>query len=262
MKNSKLYLALSTALAFSATTQAVQLATENPTANPSAPNLPANISAVLYDQTDSPFGNGAPDQDFESSFDAYDSFIADDFVVPGGRTWSIDGVVTVGTTTGPANTVSVWFYPDNGGAPAATAACSYTGLTTFTETAGSFVVSLPTPCDLTTGTYWMAFQTQQDFGVSGQHFFSNRSVVSGNEAMWQNPGDGFGSGCTTWSPAGTVCGVGGGNPSTPYDFLFALTGQSIVPQIPTLNWVSLSGLAGGLAILSLFALRRRKHLFS
>ncbi len=262
MKNKKLYLALSAALVFSASSQAVQLASENPQANPAAPNLPSNVSAILYDQTDNPFGNGAPDQDFEAAFDAYDAFIADDFVVPGGRTWSIDQVITVGTTGGPANTVNVWFYPDNGGMPGATAACTYTGLTTFAETAGSFVVDLPTPCDLSSGTYWMAFQTQQDFGTSGQHFFSNRTTVSGNEAMWQNPGDGFGSGCTSWAPAGTVCGVGGGDPSTPYDFLFALGGQSIVPQIPTLNWISLTGLAGGLAILSLFALRRRKVFFS
>ncbi len=261
MKNKPLYLALTTVLAISTSSSAVQLVTENPQATPSGPNLPANTAAILYDQTDNPFGNGAPDQDFEAAFDAYDAFIADDFVVPNGYMWSIDGVITVGTTGGPANTVSVWFYPDNGGVPAATAACTYTGLTTFTETNGSFTVNLPTPCDLTGGTYWMAFQTQQDFAASGQHFFSNRATVSGNEAVWQNPGGGFGTSCSTWAPAGTVCGVGGGNATTPYDFLFALTGQSVVPQIPALNWVSLSGLAGGLAILSLLALRRRKKLY-
>lgn len=262
MKKKRIFLAVSAVLAVSVSAHAVQLTIENPQATPSGPNFPAAISAVLYDQTDTPFGNGAPDQDFEAAFDVYDSFVADDFVVPSGRTWSIDGVVTVGTTSGSANTVNVWFYPDNGGSPAASAACTYTGLTSFTETAGSFVVTLPTPCDLSPGTYWMAFQTQQDFGTSGQHFFSNRAIVSGNEAVWQNPGDGFGTGCTSWSPAGSTCGVGGGGPGVSYDFLFALTGQSIVPQIPSLNWVGLSGLAGGLAILSLFALRRRKTYYT
>ena len=38
-------------------------------------------TVLLYDQTDSAGGNGAPDQDFEAAFDGYDAEGADDFDV-------------------------------------------------------------------------------------------------------------------------------------------------------------------------------------
>lgn len=68
------------------------------------------------------------------------------------------------------------------------------------------------------GIYWVGIQVNQDYATHGQHFWSNRTVMSNNESVWVNPGDGFGSGCTTFTPQ-TTCGVGGGtNP----DFLYTI----------------------------------------
>lgn len=187
---------------------------------------------ILFDQTGLPSVNGAPDQNFEAAFDAYDSFAADDFVVDGDG-WSITQVDTIGTASNPApdnvaDSISISFHADIAGAPdpVAIVDCEYTDLPITAQIDGSFTVNLTSPCDLTPGTYWVAMQTNQEFAVSGQHFWSSTQTVSGSEAHWLNPGDGFGSGCTTWSPGGSVCGVadGGNGAFLSYDHLFSLTG--------------------------------------
>lgn len=198
---------------------------QNPGA-PGAPPTPTLLQALLYDQTDNPGGNGAPDQNFEAAFDAYDCEGADDFVVPAGG-WLIETIDTVGTKSIPGSTgstVNVTFYTDNAGLPGtAIAACTYAALVPI-DTLGSFNITLPVPCSLAAGTYWMAIQTNQDFSPYGQHFWSNRTVASGSNAVWRNPGGGFGTSCTTFT-AMTTCGVGGGvNP----DFLFRLNGAAAV----------------------------------
>ena len=199
--------------------------------NPGGPvgdlDAPAGSAVVLYDQTDNASGNGAPDQDFEVAYDAYDSEGADDFVVPGGETWNITEVSIVGTSSGGnADSVSIRFLEDNAGSPGAeVAGCVFTGLSPV-QAAGSFTTTLPSACVLPEGTYWMAHQTAQNFGVAGQHFWSNRTVQTGNAGHWQNPNGGFGNGCTSWTPQ-TTCGVGGGtNP----DFLFSLAGTIGAPD--------------------------------
>lgn len=182
--------------------------------------VPTPRGGVLYDQTDSASGNGAPDQNFEAAFDAYDSEAADDFVVTEPTGWTINRINTVGTTGTPGGAlVDVNFYMDVGGAPDTVAICSYSAISP-TDTLGSFNIDLPTDCILPPGTHWVAIQVDQNFGTFGQHFWSNRSVDNGSGGVWRNPGDGFGSGCTDWSTAGTVCGVGGGF----NDFLFSLEG--------------------------------------
>ena len=69
------------------------------------PRPPASPRDVLYDQMDQPAGTpgGVTSQDFEVDFDAYDSFAADDFVVPAGGC-TITGVDVAGeySTGGPA----------------------------------------------------------------------------------------------------------------------------------------------------------------
>ena len=56
-------------------------------------------------------------QDFEAAFDAFDSFTADDFVVPNGQTWNVTGVDVAGEYTaggGPADSFNVIFYDNSG----------------------------------------------------------------------------------------------------------------------------------------------------
>ena len=75
----------------------------------------------------------------------------------------------------------------------------------MTDTAGSFVVPIPSPVALSQGTYWVSVQANMDFSVGGQWGCTDRTVASGSEAAWQNPGGGFGV-CPSWGARGTVCG--------------------------------------------------------
>jgi len=263
-KKAPLSVAVAAALGISGPALA-QMQTDNPGGGPvgdlSSPT-PTGGSVVLFDQTDNASGNGAPDQDFEAGLDAYDAEGADDFVVPGGVTWIIEEISTPGTQSagGSADSVNIRFLQDNGGAPGAEVpGCVFTGLTPV-ETTGSFTITLPTACTLSPGTYWMAQQTVQEFATAGQHFWSNRTTQTGNEGHWRNPNDGFGTGCTDFTPQ-TTCGVGGGtNP----DFLFALVGQegSVLPPppaIPTLNRWGLSALVIALLGVSGWVLMRRRE---
>lgn len=190
------------------------------------------VPVLLYDQTSNAAGNGAPDQDFEAAFNAYDSQGADDFVVTDPNGWDVEQVNTVGTTgTAGGSTVSVTFHSNSagGGDPdlpgAAVAGCSYSGIVPV-DTLGSLAITLPTACSLPQGTYWVAIQVNQNFGTNGQHFWSNRTVQSGSESVWRNPGNGFATGCVAYTPQ-TTCGVGGG--ASP-DFLFQILGQVGQPQ--------------------------------
>lgn len=193
-------------------------------------------SVLLYDQTDNAASNGVPDQDFEPAFDIYDAEAADDFVVPAGTSWTVDQVRTVGTTgTAGGAKVNVIFYANSagGGDPdlpgAAVPGCSYSSLQPV-DTAGSFTVSLPTACNLPAGTYWVSVQAIQSFASNGQHFWSNRSVQTGSESVWRNPGGGFATTvpCTSFRPQ-TACGVGGG---VSPDLLFQVWGTQVSTAAP------------------------------
>ena len=186
--------------------------------------------SMLFDQTSDPSGNGAPDQDFEAAYDSYDSEGADDFDVTWADGWNVQQIQTVGTysSTGPVATNKVTIYAGAGGTIGAQL-CAYTGLVPSADNGGSLTIDLPTDCFVGQGMAWVAIQSQLDFAVAGQHFWSNRTTQNFAGALWQNPGDGFGSGCTSWT-AMTTCGVGGGtNP----DFLFQIWGEEAVGPTPT-----------------------------
>ncbi len=263
MMNRKTLLASGIAAAiFSVSTVgAVNLQTSNPGAisQPSFNN--PNGATTLYSQIDNPSGNGAPAQNFSSSNDAYDAEGADDFVVPAGG-WTI-GLVNLVTTVGtPTSTVAaVTFYSDAAGLPGA-AVCSYPTAPAVISTTNT-VITLPTDCTLSAGTYWVGVSIDLNFGSFGQVFWSNRTTQSNGAGAWRNPGDGFGSGCTAFT-AMTTCGVGGGtNP----DFLFQLVGEvggggvPLAPprELPTLSQWSALLAASGLALLGLFGVRRRSR---
>ena len=157
-------------------------------------------TVVLYDQYDNPAAFDVTSQDFEPAFDAFDSQGADDFVVPAGQTWSIEGVDVDGTYNGgPAASFHVSFYADAGTLPGALACSRLANPFTVGPAGGDAVITLTSPCALTPGTYWVSVQARQDFGPAGQWFWQNRSVQGGNPAAWQNPGGAWGAGCPAWN---------------------------------------------------------------
>ena len=194
-------------------------------ARSSAPRAPAAPAVVLYDQYDTQAASDITSQDFEAALDGFDSFAADDFVVPSGQSWSVTGVDVDGeyTTTGggPAASVNVFFYTNGVGNLPGTLVASRPG-SSYTGTDGDFVVTLTSAVSLTAGTYWVSVQARQDFGTVGQWFWHNRTVMSNQGSAWQNPGGAFGTGCTTWGRK-TVCLPSQTHP----DQVFRLNGTTV-----------------------------------
>jgi hypothetical protein len=182
--------------------------------------------SVLFDQSGSVV-NGAPSQNFESSFDQYDAQGADDFVVTDAVGWTVSAFnFQVSATSDPSSaTYDIEVLPDSGGLPGASPLCSYpaaAGVLDGTNT--SLSVTLPSACVLPQGTYWIEMVVNLDFLAGGQVFWSDFSSGSGANSKWQNPGGGFGTTCATWSDLST-CGpssspVGGGQTA----FLFQVVG--------------------------------------
>jgi hypothetical protein len=186
---------------------------------------PADHSAaVLYTQNDNPSGDAISSQNFEASFDAFDAQGADDFTVPTGVKWSVKEVDVSGaySASGPAASENVFIYRDSAGLPGALVK-SVSGVLGIDDGLGNLKIKIG-KAKLRPGTYWVSVQVNLDFSVGGQWYWATRTVQSGNAAAWQNPGDGFGSGCTTWGVMET-CLFGG--PVGEPDFMFTLKGALI-----------------------------------
>jgi uncharacterized protein YciU (UPF0263 family) len=164
---------------------------------------PPTESAILVDQTDAPGTNSYTSQDFEASFDIYDNQGADDFTVPGGDTWTVNQIVALGVYYngfGPMPTANVYFYNDNAGFPGSL--ITTVNAAPASDVGGTITVNLPNIV-LGSGTYWVSVQARMDFGAGGQWGWTGNSTPAGDGAAWQNPGDGFVTGCTTWGREAT-----------------------------------------------------------
>jgi hypothetical protein len=178
-------------------------------------------AAVLYDQYDNMGFSSFPSQDFETALDNFDAQGADDFIVPAGETWNINEVDVYGDySAGSVGSESfhIFIYQDAAGLPGPVV---YTALNQ-SYTSGNnidFVITLSTPAVLTEGTYWVSVQSRMDYNGNDQWFWKDRSVQNNNPAAWQNPGDGFGTGCTAWNVR-TNC-LGSSGP----DYVYRLVGD-------------------------------------
>ena len=198
--------------------------------------LGSETGQVLYDQikTLTPTGNGFPSQEFEASRLGFNSQGADDFEIPytdGG--WRITSIIADGMqTTGPPPEISnidVSFYEDAGGLPGTLINTQTDILPALAEPDGDLFIILSSPVDLAGGkTYWLSIVIDEDFSTHGQWLWQNTAEINGNEHAWQNPTDGFGTGCTTWD-TGSNCGAGGASQGNPRDAMFILCGER-------LNW--------------------------
>ena len=167
---------------------------EGPTPTPTPGN-------VLYDQYDN-FATeepvNIPSQDAETALDFFDSQAGDDFIVPAGQSWQVTEVDVLGEydSAGPAASFHVFFYENGAGdlpgfLVASRLQNSYTGN-------HDFVITLTEPVTLAEGHYWVSVQARQDITQSGFWLWHDRTVQSNAGAAWQNPGNGFGTGCVVW----------------------------------------------------------------
>jgi hypothetical protein len=170
------------------------LAEEGPTPTPTPGTL-------LYDQYDN-FSTektpNIPSQDAETALDFFDSQAADDFIVPAGEAWQVTEVDVLGEydSDGPAASFHVFFYQNGAGDLPGMLVASrlgnpYTG-------SNDFVITLTEPVTLPEGHYWVSVQARQDITQAGFWLWHNRTVQSNSGAAWQNPGNGFGTGCVVW----------------------------------------------------------------
>ena len=205
-------------------------------------------NVVLYDQTNNVGTNGFPSQDFEAANDAYDNQGADDFVIPAG-----DGRGPSTRSTCSARTAPPVARPPRSASSSTRtlAACperrSYSALGLVpADAAGDFTVALTTPAVLPAGHYWVSVQAVMNFTPLGQWFWSTRSVQSNSPYAWQNPGGGFGTGCTTWANGATVCGVGGGvEPDALFRLAGAIGGATTTCSAPVdVPWLSEAPIIG------------------
>lgn len=231
---------------------AAPVATTTGVAGPAVPPVGRDI---LYDQVSSAGTAGITSQDFETAYDAYDAQGGDDFVIPAGETWTIDYVAVVGSfsVAGPCNTVNVYFYADGGGIPGAPV-CTYMGVAPLDGNDPNLAANLPTDCVLGEGTYYFSVQSQQDFGTSGQWYWYESTSANGTAWVWQNPGNGFGTGCTSWAD-GNTCLTASYGPDLA--FLLGGTGGG-GGEVPTVSaWGLLVLALVGLAIGTVMFGRRR-----
>jgi hypothetical protein len=157
--------------------------------------------SVLYDQYDN-FATektpNIPSQDAETALNFFDSQAADDFIVPAAQTWQVTEVDVLGEydSAGPAASFHVFFYENGAGDLPGILVASrlenpYTG-------SSDFVITLTEPVTLPEGHYWVSVQARQDITQAGFWLWHNRTIQSNAGAAWQNPGNGFGTGCVIW----------------------------------------------------------------
>lgn len=209
---------------------------------PNEHTTPDRLLQVLYDQTDFPGAGAGTSQEFEPQYFCFNNQGADDFVIPvGSEPWSIamvfvDGIYYNGF--GPAIFANVEFWSDANGLPGSLIK-SYDGISILNEIGGDFTIDFSAdPTVLTSGKYWISVAADMDFDPYGQWGWTERTVQSNNASAWQNPGNGFETGCTSWATR-TSCAVG----ADP-DLIFQLQGTIGAANANPFDGLSLEIISG------------------
>jgi hypothetical protein len=187
----------------------MQLPTVSSDSGPAASAVPMPgfpTGGAIYNQYDNPANKpplGIGSQKFEPAMAAFDDQAADDFVInapPPPIFLYTTGVRVMGEYSqggGPASSFNVYLYTNGAGNLPGSLIASFLNRP-YTGTPPDFVIRW-SPLSLPSGTYWVSVQARQDFTPNGQWFWHNRTVQSNAGAAWQNPGDGYGTGCITWN---------------------------------------------------------------
>ena len=184
----------------------------------------AKGAKMLYSQNSNSTGVGLASMNFTSgSITNENSYGADDFIVPKKTTWTVTEVDAAGiyyNGYGPATDENVVFYADAKGMPGKAVKKGTFSKIKCTDSSGSFSCSLGKGVKLKAGHYWVSVFADMDFDTgAGQWGWYINSKIQNDPAMWENPDNGFGTGCTTWGELGTCVGYSG-------DFMFDLQGKS------------------------------------
>jgi len=187
-------------------------------------------AVTLYDQNDDDSGVAVLSSSFDDDgpfYPEYNSFAADDFVVPSGHKWKIREVDVTGTYalgSNPPRDIEVLFYRSKKGLPSVFPVIDCWADGDFVENQGSFAIKLPKSCRavLKGGkTYWVAVVPLM---FEDEWTWETRNGLNGKPAAWKNPANGFGTGCTAWRVMTSCISTDGVGP----DFMFTLKGNDFV----------------------------------
>ena len=209
-------IALATASAMPAASMA---ASHGPKAGPVIRHSPG--TRVLYNQNSNSSFAYVNSQNYTSGVTANNDQSADDFIVPSGKTWKVTEVDVTGccayTTSISEN---VYFYKDNNGAPGKLVKHG-----SFTDLSGtgnpSFAISLGKGVKLKAGHYWVSVVVNCNSKNGCGWGWGVRTTINNDAALWQNPGNGHGTGCTAWTALETCFGNAYAG-----DLMFELQGNS------------------------------------
>jgi len=185
----------------------------------------ASQSELLWDQIDpldESYGKSA--QDFEAAYDVYDAEVASDFVLTEAAELNKVAFRFFYNANGAGNVdprvFNVAIFPDESGVPGETALYSTTTVEAAPDENNVFTGELVDPISLDAGTYWIGFSIQLEYGTIEIQGYANQRAATDNDTpgYWRNPGDGFGSGFTTWTQ--DIASEGG----VPEDLCFAVYG--------------------------------------
>lgn len=172
---------------------------------------------TLYSQNSDDAGTAVLSQNFTSgSYVSANAQGADDFVVPQGAHWNIGEIDVTGAYfngSGPAKSVNIFFYRNSNILPEKRIR-SFKNLQ-CDERSGSFVCKLPDKVRLAAGHYWLSVQANCSLaGGCGEWGWELRSIISNDQAAWQNPCEGCFL-CPHWQELDQCLGYNN-------DFMFAL----------------------------------------
>ncbi len=161
-------------------------------------------ATVYYDQTGNPSAEtGIISQTFVKDLPTRICAAADDFTVPSGQTWNIRHVFAAGEYVnyvihGEVPLVDVVFYEDATGFPG-DALYTFDSITCHSDIAGDVNVFLPTPVNLSEGTYWVSVAAHMSYSTNRYWYWSRQtgSIIL-NEFAWKNPPGGLSTNCITW----------------------------------------------------------------
>jgi hypothetical protein len=208
------FIALTTGSAMAAPAMA---AFHGPRVNPVVRQSPGE--QVLYNQNSDPSYAFVNSQNYTSGVTADNDQAADDFIVPSGKKWKITEVDVTGCCSGTSSiTENVYFAKDNKGVPGKV-------VKSFTNVSGtgnpSFAIRLRRGVKLKAGHYWVSVVVNCNSGDGCGWGWGVRSTIENDPALWQNPGNGRDTGCTTWTTLETCFGSAYAG-----DFMFELQGKS------------------------------------
>ena len=170
--------------------------------------------------------------------------IADDFMVPMGKTWDVTAVAAMGgyfnAGDGPADNFTVQIYADNSGVPASTPMFEQTGLS-YSETTGRFDIPLTSTIQLNAGHYWISIFAVMDYSQNGQWGWSWNGDAQINDVFADQDPDQVLGGVwpVSWGPSTDYAAWS--NRSN-YDLSFEIDGTEAAAAVPVSNWAIVLGI--------------------